>query len=258
MLEVKDASFAYPAGRPLFQQLSLTLAAGQVLCVLGPNGAGKSTLLRCLAALMPVSHGSIQIDGRALDSLSRREMGRLIGFVPQSHSTVFAFTARMVAEMGRAAHLRWTAGPSEKDAAIALNALTRLGIQALADKPYPELSGGERQLVLLARALAQQPRLLILDEPASHLDFANQARVLELLQGLAAEGLAVIMTSHDPSHAFLAADQTLILVPGQPAWVGPTDSIVTEARLSAAYGSSVRIVRVEGRTLCFSDALGRP
>jgi iron complex transport system ATP-binding protein len=185
-------------------------------------------------------------------------MGRLIGFVPQSHSTVFAFTARMVAEMGRAAHLSWTAGPSEKDVAIAHRALARLGIDALAEKPYPELSGGERQLVLLARALAQQPRLLILDEPASHLDFANQARVLELVRRVAEEGLAVIMTSHDPGHAFLVAHTTLILARGQPVCVGPTDSIVTEERLSATYRSSVRIVRIEGHTLCFSEALGRP
>jgi iron complex transport system ATP-binding protein len=245
VLHVEGAAFAYRGGSKLFSGLDLTLDRSEVLCVLGPNGVGKSSLLRCLAGLERLSAGTITVGG------GRASPGRSTGFVPQSDQPVFAFDVRTVVEMGRAPHLSWTSMPGRRDAAIVQSALARLRIAHLADRLYPELSGGERQLVMIARALAQQPALLILDEPTSHLDFANQADVLELVRGLADEGLAVLMTTHDPDHAFLVADQVLVLAKGTAHCSGPVQSVLTEERLSATYGRSICMATVAGRTLCF-------
>lgn len=259
MLEAAGAAYRLPGGRTLFSGLSFTLAPGEVLCVLGPNGIGKSTLLRCLAGQETLAAGEIRLDGRPLPALSRRAIGQRLGVVPQSDAPVFAFTVREVVEMGRAPHLGWLAAPGPADRAVAQAALEKLGVAGLAGRLYPELSGGERQLVLIARALAQQPRALLLDEPTSHLDFANAMRVLELVRGLAREGLAVVMTSHNPEHAFLVAGQSLIMAPpaggaaGQAAAWGPTATLLTEARLSAVYGRPVRLAEVAGRRLCYAD-----
>ncbi|WP_158747739.1 ABC transporter ATP-binding protein [Acidisphaera sp. L21] len=245
MLAVTAASFAYRGGTSIFSGLNFGMQRGQVLCVLGPNGVGKSTLLRCLAGLERLSSGTILLDGAA------PAPGRSVGFVPQSDQPVFAFDVRTIVEMGRAPHLSWTAAPGRQDAAIVDRALARLGIGHLAPRLYPELSGGERQMVMIARALAQEPALLILDEPTSHLDFANQAGVLELARGLADEGLTVLMTTHDPDHAFLVADTVLVLSHGGIHHAGAVAETLTEARLSETYGRPIRIWDADGRTLCF-------
>ena len=255
MLEVAGAGYRLPDGREIFRGLGFALAVGNVLCVLGPNGVGKSTLLRCLVGLDRLAAGKIRIGGTAMAALSRRELGRLVGFVPQSDAPAFAFTVREMVEMGRAPHLAWMAAPGAEDRAIAAAMLERLGIAGLADRLYPELSGGERQMVLIARALAQQPRLLVLDEPTSHLDFANAMRVLELVRGLADGGLAVVMTSHDPDQAFLVAERTLAMARGVPAVEGATGVLLTGELLSAVYGRRVRVVREAGRVLCFAEGV---
>jgi iron complex transport system ATP-binding protein len=254
IVSASRAAYRLPDGRRLFDDLSFALKEGQVLCVLGPNGIGKTTLLRCLDGLEALAGGGIELDGRPLRALTRRTLGRLVGMVPQTDAPVFAFSVREVVEMGRAPHLEWLATPGAEDRRIVKGTLERLGISGLENRLYPELSGGERQLVLIARALAQQPRLLILDEPTSHLDFANAMRVLELVRGLADEGLAVIMTTHDPDHAFLIADRTLAMAPGMPAVDGDTRELLTEERLSAIYGRAVCIVEHAGRTICFAPA----
>ena len=244
ILTVRDARFAYRGRAPIFAGLGFRLESREVLCILGPNGVGKSTLLRCLAGLTPFSAGTLTFDAA--------HPGRSIGFVPQSDQPVFAFDVRTVVEMGRAPHLSWTAMPGVRDRVIVGRVMERLGIGHLAGRLYPELSGGERQLVMMARALAQEPRLLILDEPTSHLDFANQASVLELVRGLADDGLGVLMTTHDPDHAFLVADQALVL--GRGAALRRADpDVLTEARLSQTYGRPVRIRAVEGHVLCFTE-----
>ena len=238
MLEAAGAAYRLPGGRTLFSGLSFTLAPGEVLCVLGPNGIGKSTLLRCLAGQETLAAGEIRLDGRPLPALSRRAIGQRLGVVPQSDAPVFAFTVREVVEMGRAPHLGWLAAPGPADRAVAQAALEKLGVAGLAGRLYPELSGGERQLVLIARALAQQPALLVMDEPTASLDFGNQIRVLDHIGRLRGQGMAVLMSTHQPEHALRVADRIALFNAGQVIADGPPAAMITPARLASLYGVS--------------------
>ncbi len=252
MLAAEGAAFVRPGGRAIFRDIGFALAAGEIMCVLGPNGVGKTTLLRCLAGLAPLQAGTMRLDGRDLAGLSRRRIGQLIGLVPQSDAPAFSFTVRQMVEMGRAAHLGWLETPGGADRAIIGAALDRLGIAPLAERAYPELSGGERQLVLIARALVQQPRVLILDEPTAHLDFANAAQVLGLVQELALQGLGIVLTTHDPDQAFQIAAKVLLMRRGPSASFGPTAAVLTATNLSETFARPVRLVTVAGRTLCLT------
>lgn len=257
VLEAERIGFAYPGRAPTFRDLSLAVSDGEILCVLGPNGVGKSTLLNCLCGQAAPTYGAIRLDGRPMGGWSLAEVARRLAMVPQSHVPVFAFPVRTVVEMGRAPHLGWFAAPRAEDQRIAAAALEELGIGHLADRAFTEISGGERQLVMLARVLAQEPKLVILDEPTAHLDFANQALFLALMRRLAGRGLAVIFTTHAPDHAFTTADQTLLMARGQPPAVGPAREVLTEAALSAAYGAPVRIVTAGRHVMCSVDLDGQ-
>jgi len=254
ILSAKEIGFAYPGrNKPIFQSVSLEIAAGEILCVLGPNGVGKSTLLRCLAGLSRPTSGHVLLDHEPIGSLSRAEIAKWLALVPQSYETVFAFPVRTVVEMGRAPHLGWLESPGTEDRESALRALRALGVEHLADAAYSEISGGERQLVQIARVLVQAPKLMILDEPTAHLDFANQARFLALLRRLARDGLAVMFTTHAPDHALALADHTLVLSPRNPPLAGPTRKVLTERVLSQTYGVPVHVVNFEGHLTCVVD-----
>jgi iron complex transport system ATP-binding protein len=223
--------------RVVAEGIGVSLAAGEVLCLLGPNGGGKTTLLRTLLGLIPPLAGRVVLDGADLARFSRRTVAQRIAYVPQAAPGGFAYPAREVVAMGRAARLPFLAAPGPRDRAVAEAALARLGIAHLADRPVTELSGGKRQLVLIARALAQKAACLVMDEPTASLHFGNQARVLAEVRQLAArDGLAVLMTTHHPDHAFLVADRVAILARG--AMLGPEapQAVVTEERLRQAYG----------------------
>jgi iron complex transport system ATP-binding protein len=223
--------------RAVASGVSLALEPGRVLCLLGPNGGGKTTLLRTLLGLIPPLQGEVRLGGAPIGGLSRREVAARLAYVPQAAPGGFAYPAREVVAMGRAARLPFLAAPGAKDRAIADAALQRLGIGHLAERPVTELSGGERQLVLIARALAQAARCLILDEPTASLDFGNQAMVLGEVRALAArEGLAVLMTTHHPDHALLVGDSAMLLHGGAVEGPMPPGDLVTPARLRAAYG----------------------
>jgi iron complex transport system ATP-binding protein len=245
MIEVRELAFGFP-GRTVGRDVSFTLSAGDVMCVLGPNGGGKTTLFRTLLGLLEKHSGSIRLEGESLEHLSRVEIARRIGYVPQGHSAYFAFTVREFVLMGRTAHLGTFASPAKKDVRVAERALDSLGIAQLADKPVTEISGGERQLALVARALAQEPKLLVLDEPTANLDFGNQVRVLEKISALARSGIAVLFSSHDPDHAFLCASRALLLAEGRVLETGAPREVIRADTLERMYRVSVRVVPLPG------------
>ena len=185
LLQVRDLAFGY-GGRSVGAKVSFDLAAGEVLCLLGPNGGGKTTLFKTLLGLLPAVDGRVSLDGVDLSRLSRTGIARAVAAVPQAHAAFFPFTVREVVVMGRASRLGPFSSPGPSDSAAAEVALATLGIGHLADAIYTEISGGERQLALIARALSGEPRLLIMDEPTASLDFGNQARVLGQVAALGA------------------------------------------------------------------------
>ncbi|MCL4798183.1 MAG: ABC transporter ATP-binding protein [Burkholderiales bacterium] len=239
-LETRALAFGHP-GRTLARDVGFTLAAGEALAVLGPNGGGKTTLFRTLLGLLPRHGGEILLDGRALEDWDRRSLARTLGYVPQQHAGYFNFTVREAVLMGRTAHVGLFATPAEADRAAAAEAIEALGIGPLADRIYTRISGGERQLALIARALAQGPRLLVMDEPTASLDFGNQALVLRQIRALAARGIGVIFSTHDPDHALACADRVMLLKDGVLALGAPHEAISPES-LERLYGVHVDVV----------------
>lgn len=237
-LEGRGLTIGY-ADRVVGTGLDVTLASGEVLALLGPNGGGKTTLLKTLIGLLPPLAGVVHLDGTSLAALSLRERARLLAYVPQVHVATFAFPVATVVLMGRTAHAGLFSPPSAKDRAIAAGALARFGIAALADRPYSRISGGERQLVLLARALAQEPRFVVLDEPTASLDFGNQGRVLGEIRALAQMGHGVLFTTHDPNHALRVADRVYLLREGSCLAAGPTADVLTRERLQDLYRAPI-------------------
>ena len=256
MLRIDNLAFGFP-GRTVGRDVSFALADGEILCVLGPNGSGKTTLFRTLLGLLAPHGGSIALDGSALETLSREAIARRIGYVPQAHAGYFAYSVREMVLMGRTAHLGAFGAPGRRDRAQAQAALETLGVEALAERPFTEISGGERQLTLIARALAQEPRLLVMDEPTASLDFGNQVRVLERIAQLAARGIAVLFSTHDPDHAFLCAQRALLLTEGRVLALGPPREVVRSDTLERLYGVSVEVLPLPGGGHTCLPALGR-
>ncbi len=223
--------------KALVRGIDLQVRRGQVLCLLGPNGGGKTTLLRTLLGVIAPLAGTIRIDGAPLAQLSRRQIALRLAYVPQAAPGGFAYRARDIVAMGRAARMPLLAAPARHDRDVAERALQQLGIAHLSARPVTELSGGERQLVLIARALAQEADGLLMDEPTSSLDFGNQVLVLRQTRALASEeGLAVVMTTHQPDHALAIADRVALI--HRAAMVGPglPDELITADRLTEIYG----------------------
>ena len=245
VLQVRDLRAGY-GGSDVLSGLSFTVGSGQVLCVLGPNGAGKTTLFRSVLGLLEPRGGQVLVAGRELGSWGKRALARTVAYVPQAHGAPFPFTVADVVLMGRTPHLGVAGRPGRADRQVAQQNLDRMGIAHLAQRPYTAISGGERQLVLIARALTQQPRLLMMDEPTSNLDLANQARVLRWVRDLSAEGLAIVLISHTPDHAFAVAHTAALLHRDASMVVGPPERVLTESGLAAAFGGPVRILTGAG------------
>jgi iron complex transport system ATP-binding protein len=256
MLAVESLAFGFP-GRTIGRDVSFTLGGGDVLCVLGPNGGGKTTLFRTVLGLLPVQGGGISLEGKPLDSLSRPQIARRVGYVPQGHAAYFAYTVREFVLMGRTAHLGVFSAPGQRDREVSERSLQSLGIEHLADKPVTEISGGERQLALVARALAQEPRLLVLDEPTASLDFGNQVRVLQKISALAGAGIAILFSSHDPDHAFLCARRALLLAEGRVLETGAPCEVIRADTLERMYGVSVKVIDLGGGAHTCLPAVGR-
>lgn len=254
MLEARALSIGH--GRlPLGEGIALTVSAGDILCLLGPNGCGKTTLFRTLMGLLPALSGEVLLAGRPITAMTRAEIARAIAYVPQAHAPPFPFEVLEVVLMGRTARLGAFAQPGRSDRRAALAALDRLGIADLARRDYSRLSGGQRQLVLIARALAQEAALIVMDEPTASLDFGNQAQVLAQVEALArdvsSDGRGIILSTHDPDQAFALDARVLMMRRGGLFADGPARDVLTETNLSQVYGLPVTVETTgSGRRVC--------
>jgi iron complex transport system ATP-binding protein len=244
-LDVADLAFGYP-GKEVGRDVTFGLAGGEVLCLLGPNGGGKTTLFKTVLRLLAPRGGRVAVDGEPIAGWSRGRLARVFGYVPQAQLGLFPFTVAETVLMGRTAHIGPFATPSRGDRAVAEEMLAVLGIGHLAARPYTEISGGERQLTLIARALAQQPAILVMDEPTASLDFGNQVRVLGEIEHLARRGMPVMLSTHDPDHAFLCAHRVALLHQGRLARLGPPDEVITRESLREVYGVEVTVMELAG------------
>jgi iron complex transport system ATP-binding protein len=232
MLELEDIGFGYEPGAWVFRHLSLTVPSGSITAVLGPNGRGKTTLVRCAAGLLKPREGVVTHDGP-------------IGFVPQARGGAFAYRAVDMVLMGRVRQVGLFASPGRDDRVAAIDAMERTGVGHLRDRQFPTLSGGEQQLVLIARALASDCPMLVLDEPSTGLDLHNQAQILSLLRKLVADGMGVLLTTHHPDQALFLADSVLLMGGPDDVRTGPAAELLTEAELSRLYAIDVHTLTYE-------------
>ena len=247
-IETRGLAFRYEGAREnVFDALDLAIPEGGATALLGANGCGKTTLLRLLLGVETPSAGEVLLAGRSASSFGRRERSRWVGWVPQTESVPFDLTVADYALLGRAPHLHPLAMPGPGDAALARDALERVGLAPLAGRPVTRLSGGELQLASIARALVQNPRILLLDEPTSHLDLANRAAVQAVLAALVRDGVTLVFTTHDPLLAAESARHVLLLRRRRLLGAGPPGTQLTAERLSAVYGLPVAVDRLGDR-----------
>lgn len=240
-LEICNLSVQYEKRRVL-HELSLTAQTGEILCLLGPNGVGKTTLFKNILGLINPTAGEISIDGENIRRWSSHRRARIFAYVPQAHVPPFDFSVLDVVTMGRTVFFKHRGVPSAEDEEKALSVLQSLGIEQLSQRSYAKLSGGERQMVLIARALAQEPAFLVMDEPTANLDFGNQAIVLRQIHALGRKGLGVIMSSHSPEHALACADRVALFCRDGTLIQGAPDQVVTQENLFRVYGVETLIL----------------
>jgi len=241
ILEGRTLTIGY-RDRIIGRALDIALKTGEVLALLGPNGSGKTTLLKTLLGLIAPLDGEVRLGEQPLATFAARDRARAIAYVPQSHAPTFAFPVESMVLMGRTAHGNLFSRPSMRDREAAASALERLGIAHLAPRPYTMISGGERQLVLLARALAQDPNFIVLDEPTASLDFGNQGKLMDEIVRLARSGHGVLFTTHDPNHALRTADHAYLLREGNRIAEGSVAETLTRENLEALYQAPVRVL----------------
>ena len=238
MITVKNAAFSYDGRNELFSDLSFSLAAGEVLTILGRNGIGKTTFLRCLLGILPWTRGECLVDGQRPDPAA---VSDVIGYVPQSHAPAFPYTVFEMVMMGRARRIGLFRTPTAADRARVAELLDMVGILPLADRAATALSGGQLQMVYIARALAVEPKLIILDEPEAHLDFHNQMIVLRLLKKLSTEQhMTIVMNTHSPENALKISDKSLLMRRGEQLF-GRTESLLSEENLRRFYDIDCRV-----------------
>lgn len=243
-LEVNRVTCGYRRDAPVLRDVSLELADGNICCILGHNGVGKSTLFKTILRLIPPLSGRVLIDGDDIARWSRARLADSVAYVAQSSTTVFPYLVEEMVMLGRMNRVGPFGAPGKRDREVVDGLLAELGLDRLRDKPCTEISGGERQLVMIAQALAQEPRVLVLDEPTANLDYGNKIAVMEMIQRLSGRGLCTIFTTHDPEHALLLDARTALIIPGEQVAFGPADQVVTERNLKRAYHATIRVVEI--------------
>lgn len=238
MITVKHAAFSYDGRNELFSDLSFSLPAGEILTILGRNGIGKTTFLRCLLGILPWTRGECLVDGQRPDPAA---VSDVIGYVPQSHAPAFPYTVFEMVMMGRARRIGLFRTPAAADRARVAELLDLVGVLPLAERAATELSGGQLQMVYIARALAVEPKLMILDEPEAHLDFHNQMIVLRLLKKLSREqNMTIVMNTHSPENALKISDKSLLMRRGEQLF-GSTEGLLSEENLRRFYDIDCRV-----------------
>lgn len=238
--------------RTVLDGASVTIGAGEVVALLGANGSGKTTLLRLLMGFLRPARGRVFLHGAALEALGRRIIAQKIAYVAQMHAAPFPFLVRDVVALGLLPRTGWFGATQAADAERVDEVMGRLKISHLADRPYTEISGGERQLALVGRALAQGAEILVLDEPMTGLDYGAQLRLIALLRALAAEGRGIVMSTHHPEHAHWACDRVALLEQGRIGAEGPPDEVLTTAAIEKLYGVKVEAVETKAGRKAFA------
>lgn len=242
-VECKDVHFSYHGGPEILQGIDLELHSGEMLCLLGLNGCGKSTLLQTIAGNLKPERGSVRIAGEEISTIEQEKLARLVSVVPQDHRTLFSFSVREVVEMGRTPHLSAIGRMKDVDHQVVDEVISELGLADIAHVPYTKLSGGQRQLTLVARALAQQAGVMLLDEPTSHLDFRNQSIILSAIVKLAQKrGIAILMITHSPDQALMFPCKVALMKKGKIVRLGSNQDVMTTSTLSDIYDMDVRIL----------------
>lgn len=240
-IEIRDLCFGY-CTREVLRHVSFSVLEGQILAVLGPNGVGKTTLFRCILGLQHRYSGSIEVDGVDAQAFTARELAHRIAYIPQTHGLAFSYSVLDMVLMGTTHNVAMTSVPKARELNAANTALDRMGIADLSDKNFSHLSGGEQQLVLIARALAQNTKILLMDEPTASLDYGNQSLVLRQVRALADEGYTILLSTHNPQHALWYADSVLALSGGMAAAFGQTREVVNAALIRVLYGVDAAFV----------------
>jgi iron complex transport system ATP-binding protein len=239
-LEMKNVTLGYEK-KEILSEIDFELQTGDILCLLGPNGVGKTTLLKALLGFIKPFKGTITLNNKDISQWGRKEFAQIVGYIPQTHNTPFPYKVEDVVLFGRTAHLGMLASPSKKDRIIGMECMDMLGIINLKDRYFTELSGGERQMVIIARALAQEPHFLVMDEPTSNLDFGNQVRVMKKINELKNNRLGIVMATHAPDHAFLFGSKAMFISRGKKLVSGIAEETITEEQLREVYGVDVKV-----------------
>lgn len=244
-LEVFNLSFSY-GKHEVLSDINMKAETGELLAVLGPNGVGKSTLFQCILGLLPFENGRINVDGKNLKSLSAQELAKRVAYIPQSHAPAFNFPVFDIVLMGTSSQISSVSMPGKRQVDLAEESMARLGIMHLKDRGYQNISGGERQLTLIARSLAQNAKILVMDEPTSNLDYGNQIRILTQIKRLAGEGYTIIYSTHNPDQSFLFADKVLALLNGCVVKHGMPHDVITPELISNLYNVDVQVESLYG------------
>lgn len=256
LLQAENIKFGY-GNRTVLRDISISIRRGEIVSLLGPNGSGKTTLLKVLLGLNTAESGRVLFEGKNVSLHDRKSLARKIAYVPQFHRASFAYRVLDVVLMGRMPHKAFFSRFDNRDAELAREALEKLSILHLEDRPYTELSGGERQMTLIARALTQGARTFVFDEPANGLDYGNQIKLLEELISLSGEGFTFIKSTHFPDHALWVADRVIMLKDGSILADGSPEETITTDNLYALYGREVDIHALrENFRVCVPSRIG--
>jgi iron complex transport system ATP-binding protein len=247
LLELRNVSVGYDVSHVILKGINLSVETGEICCLLGPNGVGKTTLFRSILQFLPIWGGQIRIDGHDIRTWHPSQLAKHMAYVAQYHNPPFPYEVKDVVLLGRVNSTRYFGQPNRQDYEIVENAMEEMGIHHLRNRIYTDISGGERQLVMIARALAQQPKYLIMDEPTASLDYGNTVTVLRQIKRLKDLGYGVVMTTHNPDHAFLCQSKVALLQRNEPLLYGSAVDVVTEKNLRSAYGVDVGILEYINR-----------